>query len=262
MTRVGKYDPASSENSSSLWVYGEVPVSSAKLNSWNGNIDAGFWLLHRILNLLADDAGGPYLVGAEGSEPFLVEEQTTPDLTVQVRTGFALGPTYLLGASDAETLPESGTFTAPTSDPRIDSIGIRESGEWVIETGTESATPTPPTLDADVIHLADVYLRVGAVSIKNSDDSSNAYLIDKRPRKISSIAHRHSQLVSPAETPDGVRNDFSTADRFVMGTLHVYVNGLRQAPGVHYTEDSDLLGYTFTQAPPTGFAIHHEYEVG
>ncbi|MCG3197207.1 MAG: hypothetical protein GHCLOJNM_01692 [bacterium] len=262
MTRVGSYNAGFEGPTSSLFVYGESPVTSAKLNRWNGNIEAGFRLLHRLVRILAGGDSAPYLVGNEGTDPLKVSAQATPSLTVKVASGIALGPTYAMGLSSDETVPAAGAFVAPSGNPRIDSIGIRETGEWVIAAGTESATPSAPLLDPDVVRLADVYLRVGATSIKNSDDGVNGYLIDRRPRRLSALAHRHVAPASPPETPNGSATNFSTSERFVAGTLRVYVNGLAQLPSTHYTEDSDREGYTFLTAPPSGFVIHHEYQPG
>lgn len=262
MSLVGKYDASNDQIGGSLFVYGEQPVASAKLNRWHGNIDAGFWLLHRMLRILAGDDGTVFLVDEEGNDPLLVDEQSTPDMTVKVSPGFALGPSFLVGVDAETTLPLTGTFTAPTNDPRIDAIGIRETGEWVIEEGTEAASPVAPTLDADTVELAHVYLRVGATSIKATDDSTNGYLIDQRPVRLPSHIHKHQGPETPPETPDGVITNFSTAERFQPGSLRVYVNGLQQIPTTHYTEDGDREGYTFVTAPPSGFVVHHEYLPG
>jgi hypothetical protein len=262
MTRVGKYNPAFVGPASSLFLYGESPVASTKLNRWNGNIDASFWLLHRALRVLAGTGSDLYLVGNEGEDPLRVEAQAVPGMTVRVTPGLVLGPSYLIGLSAEETLPAAGTFTAPVTNPRIDAIGIAESGDWVIATGVESATPAAPSLATDVVRLANIYFRVGAVSIKNSDDGTNATILDQRPRRLSSLAHRHVGPSSPPESPNGTVTVFSTADRYVPGTLRVFVNGLAMLPSAHYTENANHQGYTFGTAPPSGTVVHHEYQPG
>jgi hypothetical protein len=262
MTPVGQYDATYEGVDGDLFVYGESPVTSAKLNRWHGNIDAGFWLLHRLLRILAAGDGAAYLVGEDGDDPFRVEERSTPGMTVKVAPGFALGPEYAIGLSAEASLPATGSFTAPTSNPRIDAVGVRQSGEWVVDTGTESSSPVAPTLGVDTVPLADIYFRVGSTSIKTVDDGVNAYVIDTRPRRISAFGHRHTGPVTPSESTDGSRTNFSTADRFVAGTLRVSVNGLLQLPTTHYTEDADKTGYTFSQPPPAGYSIHHEYQPG
>jgi hypothetical protein len=262
MTRAGKYSASFLGPASSLFVYGESPVASVKLNRWDGNIDAGFWLLHRALRVLAGADAAPYLVGSDGEDPLKVLAQSTPNLTVKVSPGLVLGPSYLMGLSAEETLPITGAFVAPAANPRIDAIGIKETGDWVVATGAEAATPTAPALGSDVVRLANIYFRVGATSIKSSDDGVNGYIIDQRPRRLSALAHRHVGPSAPPQTPNGTITNFTTAERFVAGTLRVFVNGLAQIPVTHYSEDSNHQGYTFVFAPKTGFVIHHEYQPG
>lgn len=262
MTLAGQYDAQFEGVSGDLFVYGESPVASSKLNRWHGNIDAGFWLLHRVLRILAADDGAAYLIANDGEEPFLVEQQPTPDMTVKVSPGFALGSEYLIGLSAETSLPETGTFSAPVAHPRIDAVGVRQTGEWVVETGEESSSPAAPVLGADTVPLANIHFRVGCTSVKTIDDGTNAYIIDTRPRRISALGHRHVSPTAPAESPDGSRTGFSTAERFVSGSLRVAVNGLIQLPSTHYTEDADKMGYTFVQPPPAGYSIQHEYQPG
>jgi hypothetical protein len=261
MTRVGQHNPESTANSSSLWAYAESPVTSAKMNAWAGNIEAGFWLLHRVVRVMADSEGGPHLIDEFGSTPLRVHQQGTPNLTVRVDPGFAFGPEFLIGLSEATTLPATGAFVVPATNPRIDAIGIGEDGEWEVVTGTEAASPVAPALSSGTVPLCEIYFRVGSTSIKDSDDSTNAYITDTSPKVLSTLAHRHSDLEQPSESPDGVRTQFSTSTTYVSGTLRVYVNGLIQIPGVHYTEDPGLDGYTFTTAPPSGFVLAHEFQV-
>ncbi len=196
MTRIGRYNASYEGVTGSLFVYGEAPVTSSKLNRWDGNIDAGFWLVHRALRMLVGTDESPKVIGPEGSLPLKVSAQATPDMTVRVTPGILVGPAYLAGLSTEESLPTSGTFTAPTSNPRIDTIGIQETGEWVIVTGTEASNPTAPSLPEGAVALADVFLRVGSTTILNADDSSQAYLIDRRPSQVTCRAHQHESASS------------------------------------------------------------------
>ncbi len=199
MTRIGRYNPSNEGVSSNLFVYGESPVTSTKLNRWDGNIDAGFWLVHRALRMLAGTDEAPAVIGSESSQPLKVQAQTSPDMTVRVLPGILVGPAYLAGLSIEETLPAGGTFNPPASYPRIDSIGLLESGDWVIVEGTEAETPAAPSLPAGAVALADVYLRVGATAILDTDNSTQAYLIDRRPSQITCRAHQH---VTPSSLGD------------------------------------------------------------
>jgi hypothetical protein len=199
MTRVGKHDPGYEGCTGTLFVYGESPVTSTKLNRWSGNLEAGFWLLQRILCQVFGGEGNPLLLSPDETPPLQVHEQETPNMTIRVSPGFLIGPAYLAGVSQVETVPATGSITAPVNQPRIDSLGILESGEWVLVTGTEAATPVAPNLPVDAVRLADIYLRVGATSILDSDDEENAYLIDRRPERkialsIGSLATQSAEI--------------------------------------------------------------------
>jgi hypothetical protein len=168
----------------------------------------------------------------------------------------------LIGLDAEATVPATGAFTPPTVHPRIDAVGVKPTGEWVVVEGTEAASPEAPGLEEGEVLLAEVYLRAGASSIEDTDDFTNGYLLDRRPSRLFCKAHRHTGPEVPAETADGSRTEFSTSGVFAGGSLRVYVNGLQQIPGTHYDEDSDREGYTFATAPPAGYAIHHEYQAG
>lgn len=64
----------------------------------------------------------------------------------------------------------------------------------------------------------------------------------------------------PAEVPDGVITNFSTTREYRLGSLQVWINGYEQRPGVDFSQDSDLLGFTLlTGAPATGSHIWVKY---
>lgn len=71
--------------------------------------------------------------------------------------------------------------------------------------------------------------------------------------------HAHSDIEAPSESPDGVRVNFSTSQRFKSGSLEVYENGVHLKGGEDYTEDTDRLGYTLNYAPRSGALILHKY---
>lgn len=72
---------------------------------------------------------------------------------------------------------------------------------------------------------------------------------------------------TPSGTIDGTNLAFTTADVFVAGTLIVFYGTSatdqmeRMIPGVHYTEDTDLEGFTFTSgnAPAVGSTLRVQY---
>jgi len=121
-------------------------------------------------NNLVDDAFG-------GSQ-LLAHQQTTPNMTLKVEKGIAyIGSTQVNFAGG-----NSPTFTAPTTNPRIDLLVIDSSGVLSIVQGTEAATPSPPTYPVDKIPICEVYLSVGTTAIYDTDHGTNGYIKkDTRP---------------------------------------------------------------------------------
>lgn len=72
---------------------------------------------------------------------------------------------------------------------------------------------------------------------------------------------------TPGGTINGTNLAFTTTDAFIAGTLIVFEGTSttdqmeRLIPGVHYTEDTSLTGFTFTagNAPPTGSILRAQY---
>lgn len=113
----------------------------------------------------------------DGATPGLqVKAQGTPSLTVDITAGSAC----VAGQVTALRADTTLTFTAPTTNPRIDSIQIDQEGNIETVAGTESATPSAPSVDADAFKIAEIYHRVGETSVKDSDDASNGYITDSR----------------------------------------------------------------------------------
>jgi hypothetical protein len=57
----------------------------------------------------------------------------------------------------------------------------------------------------------------------------------------------------------GLEDEFSTDYAFMPTTTAVYLNGLRQRIGTHYTEDGDYMGVTFVTAPEAGDELVIDY---
>jgi hypothetical protein len=244
-----------------LFSYGEVPLTSLKLNRWEGNMAAAVNFLTEAVVTLFGGWSEDFVVPGLSTEPLKVVEQATPDMTVSVNAGRCIVSQYFAGIDEDETLPQTGSITAPASEDRIDVVAIGRDGSLQLVTGTEGTPPSPPATPADHLKLAEIYLRPTATVIKNLDDSTNGYIIDKRPSLLSGRAHRPSMDRTPAESPDGLRVNFSTSETFVTGTLRVFLNGLLQQEGAlkDYTEDSDCHGYSFTSPPRIGDVIQHFY---
>ena len=106
-------------------------------------------------------------------------EQTVPVLTIQVAAGLV----YVSGNMLVDFAGgNSPSFTAPTTNPRIDLLTLNSSGTLERTAGTEAASPTPPTYPTDKIVICEVFNRVGQTKILNVDDSTHGYISkDVRP---------------------------------------------------------------------------------
>ena len=127
-------------------------------------------------------------------EVFHVEETATPGMTVDVYGGrFFVGGTYIEFSLDGNldvTTTASGTFTAPTTNPKIDLLYYNTATDVLeITAGAEGASPVAPTIPdpAKKIPVALIYHRVGSTSIKNTDDSTNSYIMGRNIRPFLNI---------------------------------------------------------------------------
>ncbi len=98
--------------------------------------------------------------------------QATPDMTLKVNEGVVR-----FGKSEVRfSGGDSPSFTAPGSNNRIDLLVINSSGILEIIQGTAATSPSVPAYPSTKFVITEVYLRAGATSIKNIDDSTNGYI--------------------------------------------------------------------------------------
>ena len=258
MAKLGKYDATNEAHTSSLFSYGEVPVASAKLNHWDGNIEASLEVVNRVLSRLVNRDADSVLDLGPGTS-LRVAEQAAPDMTVQILPGLAVIYPYVVGRTTTTTFPEEDTIQSPEAAPRIDVLYLRQDGEVGLAKGAEGSPPAAPPLPDQTMALAQIYLRPGSTCIQETDDGENAYLVDLRPLVTVGKSHQHTTDRIPPETSDGSVVSFSTAEKYRPSTLDVFVNGVLQAKDVDYSEDSDGRGYTFVKAPPPGAILQHRY---
>jgi len=158
------------------WAFGERPVASAKLNSWDDRIESALELVHYLVNLAW--GGGDGILRGATSGDLGAAAKAPPALHVEVGAGYAFISKYPYRLTSAMDTP---AVTPPTTHPRIDLVQARlTTWDISVKTGTESASPTAPSPDADCLALAQLYLRPGMTCIKDSDDSTNGYIIDVR----------------------------------------------------------------------------------
>jgi hypothetical protein len=157
------------------WAFEERPVASAKLNTWDDRIEAALELVHY---LLSHAWGGGDGVIRGPLDELEVVAQSPASLAVDVKPGYAFigNQPYKLAATTG-----TASVTAPTTDPRIDLVQARlDTWDISIVTGTEAPSPSAPSPDSDAVALAELYLRPGMSSIKDTDDATNGYITDVR----------------------------------------------------------------------------------
>ncbi len=71
-----------------------------------------------------------------------------------------------------------------------------------------------------------------------------------------------TQLETPTPTPDGIAVDFTLSEDYINGSLVVIKNGVIQTPGVDFTENHSLPGFTMTVAPLIGDTLQAFFDVG
>lgn len=158
------------------WAFEERPVASSKLNTWDDRIESALELAYFLLSQAW--GGGDGVIRKAAVNDLNVVATATPGMSVEIAPGYAFISGYPYhSAATVETV----NVTAPTVNPRIDIVQARlDNWDTSVITGTEAASPVAPSPDADCIALAELYLRPGMTSIKDSDDATNGYIIDAR----------------------------------------------------------------------------------
>ena len=93
-----------------------------------------------------------------------VVPEETPSMRVKVLDGWV----SVNGTFHRIEAQYTSTIAAPSLNPRIDLVYIDESGTVQIETGTESASPIPPSHEGK-IPLAHIYLQTTTTSITENE---------------------------------------------------------------------------------------------
>jgi hypothetical protein len=94
-------------------------------------------------------------------------EQVTPNLTLEVLSGVGW---FSQNSYQVFAGGNSPTFTAPTTNPRIDILTLRNDGTLQRIAGTEAASPVPPSIPSTDLPLAQVYNVVGQTRIRDNDE--------------------------------------------------------------------------------------------
>lgn len=115
----------------------------------------------------------------DGSSTSLqVQAQSTPDMTVKVKAGECIvGGVFCGLAEDFDT----AAMTPPAGDDRIDIVQIDQAGAVTVKAGSEAASPTAPSPDANNLELGQIYHRTTETTIEASDGAgTEGYRSDTR----------------------------------------------------------------------------------
>lgn len=151
------------------WAFQERPVASSKLNTWDDRIEAALELLCFLLNHAW--GGGEGVIRGATSDDLRVAALATPGLSVEVRPGYAFISKFPYKLAATTVTP---AITPPPVYPRIDLVqAVLATWTVSVKGGVEAGSPIPPPTDAGCIALAQLHLRPGMTSIKDTDDAVN-----------------------------------------------------------------------------------------
>ncbi|MCH8991941.1 MAG: hypothetical protein IIA44_09375 [Acidobacteria bacterium] len=142
---------------------------------------------------------------------FAPHEQATPDMTVRLDAGFVFDGATLTEVAAQNT----GTITAPSTNPRIDRVVIdRATGAVSVVTGTEDPSPSPPAIGAGKVPIAQVSLVVSQTEIVNAD------LTDERAIDVMGLAAL--AFLAAVDTAE-ITDDAVTLDKLAHGTANKHL---------------------------------------
>ncbi len=182
-------------------------------------VNIGDRVLASQYNNLVDDAkGGSFL---------LPHQQSSPDLTLKIEAGVCyVGATRVIYAGG-----NSPSFTAPTTNPRIDLLVIDNAGTLTRVAGTEAGSPVAPAYPSDKLVICEVYNRTSQTQIFDTDQGAGKGYIynDVRPFLGGSYIANASQIADGIITQ--AKLAFSTAD-VPVGAVLAWLKSLTGAPAL------------------------------
>jgi hypothetical protein len=158
------------------WIFEERPVSSLKLNQWDDRIESALETAFFLLNQAW--GGGSGVLRNTGLGELAVKGTAPESLAVSIAPGYAFIDAFPFQLKEPTT---TAAILSPFLDGRIDLVQA-DLATWsvTVKAGEESATPVAPVVDSGAIVLAELVLRPGMTSIKDSDDGVNGYVLDVR----------------------------------------------------------------------------------
>jgi hypothetical protein len=160
-------------NGSSAASHAAGAVVKALIDEWE--IDEAQDRLMASQAILGVDSTAIGVQRTDTGDDLAVVAEGTPSMTVVIGAGCGV-----VEGQPVQTAADTLTFSGPSANPRIDLVTITQYGVATAVTGAEGAIPSAPALPAGSMTLAQIYHRVGELSIKDADDSTNGYITDKR----------------------------------------------------------------------------------
>jgi hypothetical protein len=146
-------------NGTDLW-----SVAIDKINDAIKRIQTGFTRTGKTLTLTADDGATINIELARGDNGVISGAQITQDVTDQRQFDITAG---VIRLNDNELSVGSNSKTLANGDPtnpRIDALIFDAAGFYTIVAGVAAPVPLPPTIPAESIVMAYVWVEAGATS--------------------------------------------------------------------------------------------------
>ncbi len=199
---------------------------------------------------------GAISVLARSAAAFAPHEQSTPNMTVRVDAGFLLTDFNLSTVAAQNT----GTITAPTTNPRIDRVVLDpKTGVVSVLTGVQASSPVPLSIPDDKYPICQIALTTSTTAITNSmitDERPGVgalYAIDhNRTSQYRSALSNYTQL-APAVS----KNVSLTSIVQKAVNLQVVAVGVADGTDAYILYGTNTLGMSLTEASnPKNFNLH------
>lgn len=162
------------------------------------------------------DASLALLAGSPTGNMFACHEQTSPNMTIRVEGGVIIDDVTLTVVAAQNT----GTITAPATNPRIDRVVMNILTQAVsIVTGTQAASPTAPAIPASSISLCQARIETSSSIITNS------MITDERAIRINLVDLENAQTISGAKV-------FTSNPAITKSTPSLDMNATSGSPGI------------------------------
>jgi hypothetical protein len=151
----------------------EIP-SSTKMQSFNDNAKGGLELVAKAITQIVGD--NRVIDDPDITTELEVIASSPEDMQVHVQPGMAC----LSNTICQNEVTTALALVAPTTANRYTIIQISKLGVLTTKDGAEAGSPSEPDADTDNMKLAAVYLRQNSTAIYDTDQGSNAYIINRR----------------------------------------------------------------------------------